>query len=212
MFASFRRGSPGTPPTAPSRIASWPAIASRSASVSVSPVSRKRAAPSEKSRLLESDAGARGRGIQHLLRLGDDLRTDAVTGDDGELHDARHLRLLQRDMRSFCPCQRTGGTGRPRSAASVLDRHPLRAAAEGERGDHGRDDDEARADQRRDADARVEGVGRGIPKRLAERLVERVRRGDGAGEGLARGVRDVGGQPRRQREVRRDRTRRGCRR
>ncbi len=46
-------------------------------------------------RLVESDAAARGRGIQHLLRLGDHLRPDAVTGDDGEFDDtgllsARH--------------------------------------------------------------------------------------------------------------------------
>ena len=48
MFAFASRGSPGTPPTAPSRIASCAAIAARSSSVSTSPVSRKRAAPSEK--------------------------------------------------------------------------------------------------------------------------------------------------------------------
>ena len=48
MFASLRRGSPGTPPTAPSRIASCALIDARSSSVSVSPVSRNRAAPSEK--------------------------------------------------------------------------------------------------------------------------------------------------------------------
>ena len=41
-------------------------------------------------RSLESDAGTGRRGIQHLLRLGDDLRTDAVTRDDGKLHDTRH--------------------------------------------------------------------------------------------------------------------------
>ncbi len=44
--------------------------------------------------LVEADAAACGRGIQHLLRLGDHLGTDAVTGDDGQLHDtdmrARH--------------------------------------------------------------------------------------------------------------------------
>ena len=48
MFASLRRGSPGVPPTAPRRIASWAEIAARSSSVSVSPVSRYRPAPSEK--------------------------------------------------------------------------------------------------------------------------------------------------------------------
>ena len=42
-------------------------------------------------RLVEADAAARRRGIQHLLRLGDDLGTDAVTGDDGELHDPGFL-------------------------------------------------------------------------------------------------------------------------
>src|SRR5688572_12194406 len=48
MLASFRRGSPGTPPTAPSRIASCALIEARSSAVSVSPVSRNLVAPSEK--------------------------------------------------------------------------------------------------------------------------------------------------------------------
>ena len=44
------------------------------------------------------------------------------------------------------------------------------------------------ADERGDADARVERVGRGIPQRLSERLLEAVRRGDRAGERLARRI------------------------
>ena len=37
---------------------------------------------------VELDAG--GHGAQHLERLGDDLGTDPVPGDDGEAHGARH--------------------------------------------------------------------------------------------------------------------------
>ena len=87
MFASLRRGSPGTPPTAPSRIASCErdrvevVIGER-----VTGLEEARGAQRER-RLLEADAAARGDGIQHLLGLGDDLGTDAVTGDDGQLHD-----------------------------------------------------------------------------------------------------------------------------
>ena len=58
-------------------------------------------------RLVEADAAARGRGIQHLLRLGDHLGTDAVTGDDGELHDTGLLRARHRFQRSG------GGSGVP---------------------------------------------------------------------------------------------------
>ena len=68
-------------------------------------------------RLVEADAAARGRGIQHLLRLGDDLGTDAVTGDDGELHDTcvLHDRMRLRPA----SVQRAGGLVRASSAASV---------------------------------------------------------------------------------------------
>src|SRR5690606_9054731 len=49
--------------------------------------------------LLEHDLRGRGRGVEHLLGLRDDLRTDAVTGDDGQLHDARHRApWLRRDL------------------------------------------------------------------------------------------------------------------
>ena len=78
--------------------------------------------------LLEGHVAAGGDRVEHLLRLRDDLRTDAVTGDDGQLHDTGH----------DAPCEsmevedpRLSGAGDPHARMSAPE-----AAPERERGDH----------------------------------------------------------------------------
>ena len=99
--------------------------------------------------LVEADAAARGRGIQHLLRLGDDFRTDAVTGDDGKLHGPGLMRTRHAFQRtgaregdsSRCQCARaprsvtaaitaaTATSAAPMSAVTVTPPSNARAAA-----------------------------------------------------------------------------------
>ena len=182
MFASFSRGSPGTPPTAPSRIASC-ALDGVEVGVGQRVAGLEEAGGTQReARLVEADAAARGRGIEHLLGFGDDLRTDAVTGDDGELHDAGHPAPSQRSWAGA-----GGGHAQPPGHLARVSARRVgrRASAERERGDHGGDHDQPGADERGDTDPGVEGMGRGIPQRLPEGLVETVRGCDGAGEGLA---------------------------
>ena len=69
-------------PTAPSRIASWSRSSRSTESGSSSPVRCQRAAP--RSYSVVCDAG--NDAAQDFQALGNDLGTDAVTGDDRELH------------------------------------------------------------------------------------------------------------------------------